>query len=163
MRLWTIHARYLDAKGLAAAWREALLAQAVLRGHTQGYRHHPQLRRFRVQACPIAAVGAFLRGLASEAQQRGYRFDLSKITRSRFHGQVDETEGQLLYEWQHLLAKLRRRSPRLYRQFKGIARPQVHPLFRIVPGGVRDWEKQPAARARRTVLNRRPTTGKAAA
>ena len=27
MRLWTLHPKYLDAKGLVALWREALLAQ----------------------------------------------------------------------------------------------------------------------------------------
>ena len=32
MRFWTIHPRYLDARGLVALWREALLAKAVLRG-----------------------------------------------------------------------------------------------------------------------------------
>jgi hypothetical protein len=37
---------YLDGRGLVALWREALLAQAVLRGRTRGYRH-PQLARFR--------------------------------------------------------------------------------------------------------------------
>ncbi|HKX52383.1 MAG TPA: pyrimidine dimer DNA glycosylase/endonuclease V [Nitrosospira sp.] len=37
MRLWTLHPRYLDTKGLVAAWREALLAQKVLSGLTSGY------------------------------------------------------------------------------------------------------------------------------
>jgi hypothetical protein len=41
MRLWSIHPRYLDPQGLVALWREALLARAVLRGQTRGYRHHP--------------------------------------------------------------------------------------------------------------------------
>src|SRR5262249_19353120 len=41
MRLWTVHPRYLDPQGLVALWREALLARAVLRGETKGYRHHP--------------------------------------------------------------------------------------------------------------------------
>ena len=63
MRLWTVHPRYLDAKGLVAAWREALLAQKVLRGETKGYRHHPQLIRFQAQKNPVAAVAAFLAGL----------------------------------------------------------------------------------------------------
>lgn len=31
-----MHPRYLDAKGLVALWREALLVQAVLRGETRG-------------------------------------------------------------------------------------------------------------------------------
>jgi hypothetical protein len=32
MRLWTLHPKYLDARGLVALWREALLVQKVLRG-----------------------------------------------------------------------------------------------------------------------------------
>lgn len=37
MRLWSIHPKYLDAKGLVALWREALLAQKVLKGETTGW------------------------------------------------------------------------------------------------------------------------------
>lgn len=54
MRLWTIHPKYLDTRGLTALWREALLARKVLKGLTIGYRHHPQLERFRQQARPVA-------------------------------------------------------------------------------------------------------------
>ena len=32
MRLWSLHPRYLDARGLVACWRETLLAQKVLAG-----------------------------------------------------------------------------------------------------------------------------------
>jgi len=141
MRLWTVHPRYLDAKGLVAAWREALLAQKVLAGRTRGYTHHPQLARFRSQPRPLPAIAAFLGGIAQEAQRRGYRFDTSKISPRKFKGQIDEHEGQLLYEWKHLLAKLRRRSPRLYRQHGAITTPEPHPLFRIVPGDINDWER----------------------
>src|SRR5579884_2640437 len=73
MRLWTLHPRYLDAKGLVAAWREALLAQKVIAGGTRGYTRHPQLVRFRDHPRPDAVIAAFLRGLAVEAAQRGYR------------------------------------------------------------------------------------------
>ena len=141
MRLWTVHPRYLDAKGLVAAWREALLAQKVLAGKTKGYRHHPQLARFQAQADPLAAIATFLVGLMDEAQKRGYHFDASKISPRRFTGRVAETRGQLLYEWGHLKAKLRTRAPHLARQARKITRPEPHPLFRIVPGGVRDWER----------------------
>ena len=60
MRLWTLHPRYLDPQGLVALWREALLARAVLRGEIRGYRHHPQLDRFRAQAAPVSALNAYL-------------------------------------------------------------------------------------------------------
>ena len=56
MRLWTLHPKYLDARGLVALWREGLLARAVLRGATRGYRHHPQLHRFLAHASPRLAI-----------------------------------------------------------------------------------------------------------
>jgi hypothetical protein len=140
MRLWTVHPRFLDSKGLVAAWREALLAQKVLAGATKGYRHHPQLTRFQAQSDPLATIATFLAGIADEAQSRGYRFDARKISRRRFTGQIPETSGQLLYEWGHLKARLWVRAPQMGRQFRNIKMPEPHPLFRIVPGDVRDWE-----------------------
>ena len=142
MRLWTVHPQYLDPQGLVGAWREALLAQKVLAGETKGYRHHPQLLRFQTQPDPGAVIASFLAGLAEEAARRGYRFDVAKISRRRFTGHLPETDGQLLYEWSHLRAKLRGRAPRLFRQFRSLKTPEPHPLFRIVPGGVRDWERR---------------------
>ena len=41
MRLWSLQPSLLDPKGLVALWREALLAQKVLRGRAAGYRSHP--------------------------------------------------------------------------------------------------------------------------
>jgi len=52
MRLWSLHPRYLDAKGLNALWREGLLARKVLENETRGYQKHPQLERFRSQPDP---------------------------------------------------------------------------------------------------------------
>src|SRR5437868_2459523 len=142
MRLWTVHPRYLDAKGLVAAWREALLAQKVLAGGTKGYRHHPQLARFQAQPDPLATIAAFLAGLAEEAQSRGYHFDASKISRVRFRGEIAEARGQLLYEWSHLKIKLQARAPEIARRFRRVTLPEPHPLFHIVPGEVRDWERR---------------------
>jgi hypothetical protein len=75
MRLWTIHPCYLDAQGLVALWREALLAQKVLQGKTKGYRHHPQLIRFQSRLRPEAAIAVYLAAVLVEAQHRGYNFD----------------------------------------------------------------------------------------
>jgi len=142
MRLWTVHPRYLDPKGLVAAWREALLAQKVLVGATRGYRHHPQLARFQTQEDPLTTIGAFLSGIAVEARRRGYDFDQDKILRRRHCRRIRETNGQLLYEWDHLKAKLRVRAPQMEIEYRSVAIPEPHPLFRIVPGDVRDWEKR---------------------
>jgi len=141
MRLWTIHPKYLDARGLVAAWREGLLAQKVLRGATTGYRHHPQLIRFRAQSSPVAAVARYLEILRREAARRSYGFDGSKIARRRTTRRIAETEGQLLYEWRHLKRKLRRRSPQILAKWRGVEKPEAHPLFRIVKGAIRDWER----------------------
>jgi hypothetical protein len=141
MRLWTLHPSYLDAKGLVAAWREALLAQKVLSGGTRGYTRHPQLARFRSHRQPLHVIAVFLRGIAEEAHRRGYQFDTSKIPCYDSNSRITETEGQLLYEWRHLRAKLRIRAPHLYRELKAVATPQPHPLFRIRPGSIRPWEK----------------------
>lgn len=141
MRLWTLHPRYLDARGLVALWRETLLAQKVLRGLTRGYRAHPQLERFRAQAEPLAAVATYLQGVHEEATRRGYRFDASKIAPARVSEPVPETSGQLLHEWRHLLRKLRVRAPGLYREHRTVERPDSHPLFRIIAGPVAAWER----------------------
>jgi len=141
MRLWTLHPKYLDVRGLVALWREALLAQKVLRGATQGYKHHPQLHRFSGLAHPPAALAGYLAAVHEEAVRRGYQFDASKIGRRRFRGKLAETRGQLDYEWRHLKRKLRQRDPRWLRSLAAVKIPAPHPLFKIVPGPVRDWEK----------------------
>lgn len=150
MRLWTLHPRYLDARGLVALWREGLLAQKVLLGRTKGYVHHPQLIRFRVLSDPPAAVAAYLAAVLEEAQRRGYAFDATKIARVRRSEGIIETKGQLLYEWRHLLEKLARRSPKQYAICRRVRVPDPHPLFRIVPGRRRDWERVRTAPRGRT-------------
>jgi hypothetical protein len=141
MRLWTLHPRLLDGKGLVAAWREALLAQKVLAGGTNGYRNHPQLIRFRAHVDPLSAISCYLSALAYEATRRGYHFDHGKIVRHESVVTIEETDGQLRYEWRHLMAKLVVRSPELHAQHCDIGTVDAHPLFHIVPGDVRDWEK----------------------
>jgi len=47
----------------------------------------------------------------------------------------------LLYEWRHLKRKLKQRDPQRLRKFATVKIPDPHPLFKIVPGKVRDWEK----------------------
>jgi hypothetical protein len=158
MRLWTIHPRYLDARGLVALWREALLAQKVIAGETRGYIRHPQLARFRQHAEPLRAIAAYLRDVAGEATRRGYRFDETKIRSSPCLIQLEETRGQLLYEWKHLQTKLRSRCPELYREVKKLAAPEPHPFFRIVPGAVRAWEKTARASTPRRRNQRTSTT-----
>ena len=141
MRLWTLHPKYLDARGLVALWREALLAQKVLNGGTRGYKHHPQLLRFARTKNPPAAVAAYLLAVHAESVRRGYHFDGSKIGAVRARPKIRETRGQLLYEWLHLKRKLAKRDPARGREVAALKIPAPHPLFKIVPGKVREWEK----------------------
>jgi hypothetical protein len=141
MRLWTLHPEYLDAKGLVALWREALLAQKVLQGGTKGYKHHPQLLRFSETKNPPAALASYLKAVHEESVRRGYKFDISKIRAVRSRGKIRETRGQLLYEWEHLKRKLKQRDAKRLRKFAKIKIPAPHPLFKIIPGKVRAWEK----------------------
>ncbi|HEX8963916.1 MAG TPA: pyrimidine dimer DNA glycosylase/endonuclease V [Rhodocyclaceae bacterium] len=140
MRLWTLHPRYLDPRGLVALWREALLAQAVIAGQTRGYRHHPQLIRFRAASDPAAAIAAYLHAVHEESLRRGYSFDAAKIGAVGAVARLTATRGQLDYEWEHLRRKLRQRAPERLDELRAVRRPQAHPLFRVVPGGIADWE-----------------------
>jgi hypothetical protein len=140
MRLWSLHPRYLDAQGLVALWREALLARAVLRGRTRGYRHHPQLRRFRQHDAPRLAIAAYLGAVHDEALRRGYAFDARKIGPRRAVAPIPVTRGQLDHEWRHLLRKLARRDPARHRQWRSQRAPRCHPLLRPRAGAVEDWE-----------------------
>lgn len=149
MRLWSVHPRYLDRQALTACWREALLAQAVLRGATRGYTMHPQLERFRAQPDPLQAVGAYLLGIADEAAARGYRFDRTRILQLPDEPVLLSLEtGQLDYEWGHLMRKLEARSPETADRWAQVQRPDPHPLFVLVEGPMAGWERPgQAARA----------------
>lgn len=141
MRLWTLHPKYLDARGLVALWREALLAQKVLRGLTKGYVAHPQLIRFRQQSSPTSAIAAYLAVVHAEACERGYCFDRSKIGRRKLATLIAETDGQLQYEWEHLQRKLKKRNPAQFKNNARIEIPEAHPLFQVVSGCMQSWER----------------------
>ena len=86
-------------------------------------------------------MAAYLRAVHAEAVRRGYKFDASKIGRNNYRGKICEMRGQMLYEWAHLKRKFKTRDPQRYIHSQAIESPTPHPLFRLVPGGVRDWEK----------------------
>ena len=142
MRLWSIHPKYLDSKGLVALWREALLAQEVLRGKTRGYLNHPQLLRFREQDSPLNAIASYLEGVHSEAISRGFAFNSSKIGEVQPVSRIPVTTGQIEYERRHLMSKLAIRSPSVYSQFVMVETTETHPLFEKISGDVESWERR---------------------
>ena len=176
MRLWSIHPKYLDSKGLVAVWREGLLAQSVLlKGEytecpnckiktfekTHGncvtctkkhkvktaYYNHPQLERFKNE--DIGVLGYYLSIIWHEAKDRGYNFDITKIPEMVSTKQLTVTQGQLLFEFNHLQKKLdqrdwtkweeneRSRSINSFNPFDIIP----NPLFKVIEGDIESWEK----------------------
>ncbi|MCU7850683.1 MAG: pyrimidine dimer DNA glycosylase/endonuclease V [Candidatus Thiodiazotropha sp. (ex Monitilora ramsayi)] len=140
MRLWSIHPRYLDAKGLVALWREALLAQNVLLGKTLGYKHHPQLNRFRETRNPEGAIASYLRGIEKEAKARGYNFDKSKINGRRITHPISVTSDQIKFEFTHLKKKLKERDHERLLLLTSVQEIALHPIFEAVSGKIESWE-----------------------
>lgn len=141
MRLWSIHPRYFDAQALVAAWREGLIAQRVLGDETSALHDHPQLQRFRDAPQPDAAIGAYLAALADEADERGTGLDRESIVvEAAAVGQLVVTDGQLDYEWGNLTRRLIERSPAVADRWANVWRPEAHPLFTVVGGGIAEWE-----------------------
>jgi hypothetical protein len=141
MRLWSLHPKYLDARGLVACWREGLLARHVLLGLTRGYRNHPQLERLRATQDPAAYIDAYLSAVCDEADHRGYRFSRGKIGEQPILEMLSVTAGQISYEFEHLKGKLAVRDPQRLETLKPVDMPEPHPIFRVVPGGIESWEK----------------------
>lgn len=141
MRLWSLHPKYLDSKGLVALWREGLLAKKVLEDRTKGYRNHPQLLRFKSCADPIVSINTYLHFVCDEADKRGYAFDRTKLTQRKPSLQkILVLSGQLDYEWTHLMTKLKTRDREKYEALKAIRRTRAHPSFKKIPGGIEAWE-----------------------
>lgn len=141
MRLWSVHPKYLDAKGLVALWRESLLAQKILEGGTLHYRNHPQLARFRAAPDPLSAIRTYLTHVASEARNRGYHFNEENIGPVSKAMRLPVTSGQMEYEKRHLLGKLRKRDPDKYQDLALHEKIEPHPLFTLVHGPIEPWEK----------------------
>jgi len=143
MRLWSLNPKYLDTRGLLAVWREALLAQKVLLGKTKGYTKHPQLIRFKNAKDPIIAIGTYLWYVFREAESRGYNFNKKIICSSVYRNSepIKVNRAQLIFEYAHLLDKLRKRDKKRYILLRRNKKILPHPLFKVVAGGLADWEK----------------------
>jgi hypothetical protein len=140
MRIWSVHPRYLDAKGLVALWRETILAKHVLEGKTKGYKNHPQLNRFKATGKPVDCIDQYLVVIYEEANSRGYSFNRDKINRNYQTIRMAVTDGQLKYEKDHLLAKLKLRDQSKYDNLLNQKEIQPHPLFEVISGKIEEWE-----------------------
>ncbi len=143
MRLWSIDFKYLDSKGLVALWRETLLAKNVLEGNTKGYKNHPQLIRFKQADNSLVAINTYLYYIYSEAKNRGYNFNESKFDSQciDLSLKLNVTDGQLDYEFKHLLNKLKIRDYDKFLKYGNETIIAANLLFEISKGSVADWER----------------------
>lgn len=141
MRLWSIHPKYLDSRGLVALWSEAVLAQKILRGGTKAFKNHPQLARFKTHPHPRKAIADYLTEVWRESTRRHYNFQKTKIGKGGSTHRIPVQEGQLEHEFQLLLAKLRKRDPERYQELRSVTKTEPHPLFEVVEGEIEEWER----------------------
>jgi len=141
MRIWSIHPKYLDSKGLIAVWRETLLAKHVLEGTTKGYKNHPQLERFKATERPMDAINLYLSEIYKEAVVRKYNFDKEKINKFK-EIKITVTTGQIEFEVKHLLNKLKARDSNKFTELSSVKSFAPHPLFEVIEGEIEKWEKR---------------------
>ncbi|MCW4049855.1 MAG: pyrimidine dimer DNA glycosylase/endonuclease V [Candidatus Bathyarchaeota archaeon] len=142
MRIWSIHPRYLDWKGLGAQWRETLLVQKVLQGGTKGWVNHPQLDRFKNHPDPMKAVGYFLMEVHRESLCRGYKYNYEKILYPvKEVEKITLNRGQLDYEFEILMERLAKRTPVKHSENMDVELVEAHPIFDVIDGPPELWEK----------------------
>ena len=140
MRLWSLHPKYLDSKGLVALWREGLLARTVLKGETVGYKNHPQLIRFKDLNNPVSFIDSYLLIVYEESMLRSYKFNRNKIGPDFTESKINVTNGQIKFECNHLRSKLKVRDETKYNELLKINLPDTNPIFRVVEGDIEPWE-----------------------
>lgn len=147
MRLWSIHPEYLDRMGFLGLWREALHAQKVLMGQTRGYVNHPQLDRFKRSGQPVPYIVEYLKWIYRESLYRDYKFNAKLITQAdNVIKPITVSLGQLNYEYDLLLLKVKARDEQWYASEMDILRPDEivpHPLFVVDYNNQKPepWEK----------------------
>ncbi len=140
MRIWSLHPKYLDAKGIVALWRETLLAKNVLENKTKGYKNHPQLNRFKATERPLDAINQYLAEVYEEAVARNYNFNRDKIDWNFKPTIITVTNKQLDYEFQHLLNKLKTRDKEKYKTVANTDPIESAQIFKIIDGEIEEWE-----------------------
>lgn len=142
MRLWRIHPKYLDNKGLGGLWREAIQAKNIIEGKTIGYKNHSALQRFYGTPKKYTAINSYLNYVLQEAKARGLNYKEEFIDKDFVsdYFQLKVTESQIVYESLFLQSKLKRRG-NVGREKLIIGQTETHPMFKVIKGSVEDWEK----------------------
>ncbi|NIO44133.1 MAG: hypothetical protein GTN36_01065 [Candidatus Aenigmarchaeota archaeon] len=131
MRVWIIHSKYLDCKGLVALWRETLLARKVLKGKTKGWKNHPQLNKFKTHKDPVAAVNTYLLYVWKESEKRCYKFNKRKIEKNFTKKKIKISKKDIISDFEDLKNKLKKRNPEKYKEIAKIKKVEANPIFII--------------------------------
>lgn len=125
MRLWSVHPKYLDVKGLGGQWVEAIIAKNTLTGKSSGWKNHPELDRFRKNP---QTINDFLRAVWEEGVSRGYDYKEDYVGEPS--GQKIEVKKEdLIEEFNILLSKLEERAPKKFRELRNLERVESNPVF----------------------------------
>jgi hypothetical protein len=141
MRIWSLHPKYLDSKGLVSLWRESLLAKQVLENKTKGYKNHPQLNRFKNSGDALSCINQYLAAVYDNSVERGFNFNKNKINPDFVPARLPVTDKQIKFELKHLLSKLETRDTEQFQKISRKRKIAPHPLFRIIDGEIEPWEK----------------------
>lgn len=123
-----------------------MLAYHVLQGKTQGYKNHPQLKRFNIES-----ILHYIRLFVDYARdQRGYgsgfkmRTVPEEINHLNSEPIINVNIGQMHYEFFHLQAKLWKRNRRKYfnncRSVEDSNLNYLRCFNPIANGNIEDWE-----------------------
>lgn len=117
------------------------MAKNVLEGQTKAYNNHPQLDRFKKSNDPLLSIHYYLSIVWQEANARGYKFDNRKYENLELIKKIKLNKGQVEFEKEHLLKKLRLRDEIKYAELLSLECIEIHPLFNEIEGGIEEWEK----------------------
>jgi len=140
MRIWSLHPKYLDKKGLGGLWLESIIAKNALKGLREGYKNHPQLNRFKKAENPVDCINQYMISIYYESKRRKYKYNRNLINWDINATMIPVTLGQIQYETIHLLNKLKVRDFKKYKEVLSCPAIDTHPMFYVVDGDVENWE-----------------------
>jgi hypothetical protein len=100
----------------------------------------PQLTRFKINKNSNALINTYLLHIYQESISRGYKFNRNKIAPEFTQSKINVTNGQIEYELDYLISKLKIRDQSRYMELLNIKKPDSNLIFIVVEGSIESWE-----------------------